>query len=111
MKNSKSARLNRAYSKKIKIASKDFFTKKDVGLVLFVEYLRYLRDTLIIKVPTALTNESAHKTKIATLATAIAEFDTYRISQEESKKTFHWNNFCELIKLNMEEWLEPNDSV
>jgi hypothetical protein len=28
-----------------------------------------------------------------------------------NKKAFHWKGFCELIKLNMEEWLETNDSI
>ena len=51
------------------------------------------------------------KTKITTLTTAIAEFDAYKASQNSAKKVFHWNNFCELIKLNMEEWLKVNDSI
>lgn len=111
MKNSKSAQLNRAYSKKIKEIHEDFFVKKETGLALFVEYLRYLRDTFIIETPVAMIDDAFTKTKIATLVTAIAEFDMYKACQEENKKVFHWNNFCELIKLNMEEWLKTNDSI
>ena len=30
---------------------------------------------------------------------------------EKEQKEFHWNNFCEFIKLNLEEWLVLNDTV
>lgn len=111
MKNSKIAQLNSAYSKRCKVINKDFFISKDTGLVLFVEYLKYLRDSLILETPVDLNKHELTKTKIATLVTTVAEFETYRTSLDSDKKTFHWNNFCELIKLNMEEWLEPDDSV
>jgi hypothetical protein len=111
MKNNKTAQLNSAYSKRCKVINKDFFINKNTGLVLFVEYLKYLRDSLILETPVDLNRQELTKTKIATLVTTIAEFETYKINQDKDKKTFHWNNFCELVKLNMEEWLEPNDSV
>jgi hypothetical protein len=111
MKNGKTAQLNSAYSKRFKAINESFFINKDTGLVLFVEHLKYLRDRLILETPVDLNKHKPTKTKIATLVTTIAEFDAYRSSQDSDKKAFHWNNFCELIKLNMEEWLEPNDSV
>jgi hypothetical protein len=109
MKNKKTAQLNKAYSKRFKIINENFFTNKETGLVLFVEYLKCLRDTIILE--TSMDLNKTESTKIATIVTAIAEFDAYKISQDENKKAFHWNNFCELIKLNMEEWLNLNDSV
>ena len=36
-----------------------------------------------------------------TLNAAIEEFEAFRKNQ----KDFHWNNFCEFVKLNMKEWL------
>lgn len=111
MKNSKTAQLSKAYSKKFKVINKDFFTGKDTGLILFVEYLKYLRDCLIIEMPVDSDKNELTKTKIATIIATIAEFEGYKISKDNNKKSFHWNNFCELLKLNMEDWLEPNDSV
>jgi hypothetical protein len=102
--------LNQAYTKSFKILSKNFFGNKEVGLTFFVDYLKYLRDCIIINTEDLDENELI-KTKIATLVTAIAEYDTYKACQDTEKRAFHWNNFCELVKLNMEEWLEPDDSV
>jgi hypothetical protein len=42
---------------------------------------------------------------------ATAEFDAYKNNTEQEKKDFHWNNFCELVKLNTGEWLIPNDTI
>ena len=49
-----------------------------------------------------------HNMKLATIITAVAE---YEASITTNQKAFHWNNFCELVKQNMEDWLELNDSV
>ena len=105
---SKIKQLNKAYSKVFKHINKSLVAKKenslitiasDSGLVLFVEHLRYLRDIYII------TQQSTDA--IATLNAAIEEFEEYAQTKEE----FHWNNFCEFVKLNMKEWLAANDSV
>jgi hypothetical protein len=106
MKNSNIAQLNKAYSKRFKAINKNFFVNKDTGLILFIEYLKYLRDVFIIKTANNLDNYEYMKTKIATLTTTIAEFETYTNNHDKNKKNFHWNNFCEFIKLNMEDWLE-----
>ena len=58
-----------------------------------------MRDTYII------TQKSIDS--IISINTAIEEFEAYKKTQ----KDFHWKNFCELVKLNMKEWLEANDSV
>lgn len=101
-------KLNKAYDKSLARLQKDFFVNKDCGLVLFVEYLKYLRDTIILDGNG--TMES--KTRVASIIAAIAEFDSYKQSNEDpQQKAFHWNNFCEFLKLNMEDWLNINDSV
>ena len=93
------AQLNKAYIKRFKLLNKNILTKNNFGLVFFIEYLRYLRDTSIL---TQKTNETA-----ATLNAAIEEFEAYI----RTNKDFHWNNFCEFVRLNMKEWLTVNDSV
>jgi hypothetical protein len=102
-------RLNKAYIKSFNHLQKNFFIKRDSGLLLFVEYLKYLRDSAIL---TEGSNDSENsKLKIATLITTIAELNAYNQSKEYKQKAFHWNNFCELIKQNMEDWLKLDDPV
>ena len=95
----KLTQLNKAYDKRFKHLNKNIMASADSGLMVFVEHLKYLRDVYII------TEKSADI--VATLNVAIEEFDAFR----KTKKEFHWNNFCEFIKLNMKEWLVTNDSV
>jgi hypothetical protein len=95
--------LNKAYEKRLETLNKEFFKDNKTGLFLYAEYLKYLRDTFIIN--------DADKLKIATLNAAVAEFYAYNNSEVEDVKHFHWNNFCELMRLNMEEWLASNDSI
>jgi hypothetical protein len=91
--------LNKAYIKRFKQLNKNILYASDSGLILFVEHLKYLRDTNIVG------QNSAEA--IVSLNTAIEEFEAYRKSQ----KDFHWDNFCELVKLNVKEWLIANDSI
>ena len=100
--------LNKAYCKRFKQLNKNMVLTKDAnlmllasdaGLITFVEHLRYLRDLYIV---TQQTTDS-----IATLNAAVEEFEAYA----DSKKEFHWNNFCEFVRLNMKEWLAVNDSI
>ena len=95
----KLTQLDKAYSKRFKQLNKNMMTSSDSGLILLVEHLKYLRDVCIV------TEKPADI--IATLDVAIEEFDAFR----KTKKEFHWNNFCEFVKLNMKEWLVANDSV
>ncbi len=92
--------LTKAYNKRL--------TKVN-GIEHFIEYLKYLRDTAIIKAESAkaLENDS----KVITLITAVSEFEAYKNSKDEKQRKFHWNNFCEFVKLNMEEWQVFNDSI
>lgn len=107
MKSNKILQLERAYNKRFKNINKSLLIDKDAGLLLFVEHLKYLRDCLIIST----TEDDTKDNKIAAIVTAIAEFETYGSDEEDTKKAFHWNNFCEFVRLNMEEWLELDDSI
>ena len=114
MSNKLLVKLDKAYSKRVKQLNKNFTKDPNVGLQIFVEQLRYLRDTLIVKASTEeLAEEVAEKlsNKASTLIIATSEFEAYKDSEEKEQKEFHWNNFCEFIKLNMEEWLVINDTI
>lgn len=103
-KNSHKKMLKKAYKRSLKKLNKAFFIDNSAGVSLFVEYLRYLRDSMLVD-----RAELSYDTKIATLITAVAEYDAYAACKDN--KAFHWNNFCELVRLNMEEWLQSNDSI
>lgn len=121
--NKKYKKLNKAYIKTIKKAELD-------PLDHFVLQLRYLRDYFILT--EELTIGDQENLKISTIALAIAEYEAYyncinnyydisnnnlvqldpTKSKEEVRKTFedeqnyHWTCFWELIKLNIEGWLQ-----
>lgn len=106
-KKSQNKLLLKAYKQSFTNINKKFFDNKNTGLLLFAEYLRYLRDSYILKY-----FDTADVTpELTTLIAAVAEFDAYKDSTETQNKTFHWNNFCELIKQNMEGWLHIDDSI
>ena len=112
MKNNKKQLLEQSYAKSLKAINKNFFDKKETGLTLFAEYLRYLRDiTVLDTIDELFDAHNEVNLKVATISAAIAELDAYIFEEVQDKKVFHWNNFCELIRLNMEEWLETNDSI
>lgn len=90
-------KLQKAYQSRIKNNSKNIFNTKDSGLNLFVDYLCYLRDTAILNYE--------NTEEYASLMAAIAEYKASKISCENDIKEFHWNNFCELLRLNMQKWL------
>jgi hypothetical protein len=100
--------LNKAYKKSFNTLNKSFFQSKTTGLIMFVEYLRYLRDLMILSVDGDLEKIDKTNTRLATIITAVAE---YEASINTQQSVFHWNNFCELTKQNMEDWLELNDSI
>ena len=101
--------LNRAYSNRFNVIQKNLFINKETGLIFFVEYLKYLRDSIVLNEYSKESEDS--KVKMASIITVIAEFEAYKQAQEDKQKTFHWNNFCELFKQNMEDWLKIDDSV
>ena len=101
--------LNKAYKLRSKCLQSSIFVDAHAGITFFVEYLRYLRDSIILNQYAYETEES--KMKIASIVAAVAEFDAYMQAQDSLQKTFHWSNFCELLKQNMEDWLNIDDSV
>lgn len=101
-KKSQTKLLNKAYYKSLKNLNKNFFNNKNAGLFLFIEYLKYIRDSLILES----TENNCGQEKLATLITAIAEFEAYTNCRDITNKTFHWANFCELVKQNLEEWIK-----
>ncbi len=114
MSNKLLTKLDKAYSKRVKQLNKNFTKDPSVGLQIFVEQLRYLRDTLIVKASVAESGtefEEELSNKASALIIATSEFEAYKNSKEKEQKEFHWNNFCEFVKLNMEEWLVINDTI
>lgn len=91
--------LNKAYTKRFMQLNKTILTDSNAGITVFVEHLKYLRDTSIV-------NQKSAEV-VATLVAAIEEFEAFTSTGQE----FHWNNFCEFVKLNMKEWLVVHDSV
>lgn len=91
--------VNKAYNKKFKQLHKNILATNTSGLFIFVEHLRYLRDIYVLA--------DSSVPVVASLNKAIEEFELYKITKNEC----HWNNFCNLIKLNMKEWLAANDTV
>lgn len=108
MKKSNTAMLDAAYKKKLLRLSNDL--NRDTGKFLFIDYLKYIRDSIVIKAKTDLDQEPL-RTSLATLMTAIAEFEASLKVSDEQQKTFHWNTFCDFVKFNMEEWLLLYDSI
>ena len=100
--------LNKAYKKSFNILNKSLFQSKAAGLNIFIEHLRYLRDSMILLADGDLEKTYKTNTKLATITIAIAEYEAYT---NTTQNVFHWNNFCELVKQNMEDWLELNDSI
>lgn len=112
MKNRLLNQLTRAYNKRVTSLNKNFFKNPNTGMLLLVEQLKYIRDVTILK--PVITNTEAPTAKgasVSALTVAIEEFETYQKTADPEQKVFHWNNFCEFVRLNMEEWLVLNDSV
>lgn len=129
--------LKRAYKTRLKVLNnKKFLGDLGNSILILVEQLKYLRDTLIIEsTPVKNTpdepiepfvefteyNDSKKENPdddfnmeddiITTLIVAIAEFEAYQDSVEDTQRTFHFNSFWELVKINIEEWLALNDTV
>ena len=103
MKNKTIKLLKIAYDKRLKAISNQI-NNRDLGLLYFTEHLKFLRDRLVIEYP-------ERDFAIASITTALAEFEAYQNTQDFEQKAFHWNNFCDFLKLNTEAWLALNDSI
>lgn len=112
MRNKELSQITKAYEKRLKQLNKNFSSDNSAGLSIFAEHLKYIRDYLLVKTTAERVEpDEATSNKVASLIVATAEFDAYKNNTEQEKKDFHWNNFCELVKLNMGEWLIPNDTI
>ena len=100
-------KLRGAYNKRLTKINKTAIKDSKAGLIFFIEHLKYLRDTAIVK---TVPGEDL-KGAVNTIAVAIDEFEAYQNSSDPKQKDFHWKNFCEFTKLNMEEWLVLNDPI
>ena len=96
-------RLRKSYIKRLNVLNKNFFEDQNAGLNIFIEHLKFKRDILIL--------QAKREPMLPALITAIAEFEAFQASKENNQKEFHWNNFCNFLKLNMKEWQVFNDSV
>ena len=112
MKNRLLNQLTRAYNKRVTSLNKKFFKDNNIGMLLLVEQLKFIRDVAIIT--PAITGTALSEVKeasVSALVIAIEEFETYQRTSDKEQKVFHWNNFWEFVRLNMEEWLTLNDSI
>ena len=98
--------LNKSYNKRFKRVNTEFFSASKTGIVAFIEYLKYIRDFIIINTEDSVSDNIV----VATLIAAVAEAEAY-LSEDENAKQFHWDNFCELLKQNMGDWLLAYDSI
>jgi hypothetical protein len=113
------------YSKKLKISHEANLTNFSNYMEYLVTYLKFMRDYYILTEPLVLES-GEENLKIASIATAISEYEKYKncintyyfengsrkiegTSEEVQnkyniEKKFHWNNFWNLVNLNMEDW-------
>lgn len=94
-----------------------------------VTYLKFMRDYYILTEPLVLEG-GKENLKIASLATAVSEYEQYKLCEQKyygfdgakviykvqgtseevqqqynEEKSFHWNSFWNLMRLNMEDWM------
>lgn len=113
------------YSKKLKISHEANLINFSNYMEYLVTYLKFMRDYYILTEPLVLES-GEENLKIASIATAISEYERYKkcinnyyfengsrkiegTSEEVQnkyniEKKFHWNNFWNLVNLNMEDW-------
>jgi hypothetical protein len=121
--------LYKAYDKKLKKDHELNFKDLNNSMNYFVTYLKFMRDYYILTEPLILES-GEENLKIASLATAVSEYEKYQTCEHKyygfdgtqviykvegtseeiqqlynTEKTFHWNNFWNLIRLNMEDWM------
>lgn len=121
--------LCQTYDKVLKNDHSTNFKSLTNPMSYFVDYLKFMRDYYILTEP--LVQDSGEENlKIATIATAVSEYEQYQncehkyygvdgakviykipgtqeeVQQQYNKeKIFHWNNFWNLVRLNMEDWM------
>ena len=121
--------LYKTYDKKLKNDHEVSFKNLTNSMNYFVTYLKFMRDYYILTESVVLES-GEENLKIASLATAVSEYEKYQTCEHNYygfdgaeviykidgtsdevqqkynlEKAFHWNNFWNLVKLNMEDWL------
>ena len=121
--------LYHTYDKTLKETHTTNFKGLNNCMDYMITYLKFMRDYYILTEPLELES-GEENLKIASLATAVSEYEQYQNcmhkyygfdgtqviykvegSSDEvqrlynQEKAFHWNNFWELIRLNMEDWM------
>ena len=121
--------LCQTYDKVLKNDHSTNFKSLTNPMGYFVDYLKFMRDYYILTEPLVLES-GEENLKIATIATAVSEYEQYQscehkyygfngekviykipgtreeVQQQYNKeKNFHWNNFWNLVRLNMEDWM------
>ena len=121
--------LCQTYDKVLKEEHETNFKNLTNCMGYLVTYLKFMRDYYILTEPLVLES-GEENLKIASLATAVSEFEQYQMCEHKyygfdgtkviykvegtseevqekytTEKTFHWNNFWNLIRLNMEDWM------
>jgi hypothetical protein len=121
--------LCRIYDKVLKEDHADNFKNLVNPMNYFVTYLKFMRDYYILTEPLILDSGEENR-NIAALATAVSEYEQYQNCENKyygfdgtkvvykvngtseevqqlynTEKAFHWNNFWNLIRLNMEDWM------
>jgi hypothetical protein len=117
--------IYKTYSKKLKVSHEANLINFSNYMEYLVTYLKFMRDYYILTEPLVLES-GEENLKIASIATAISEYEKYKncintyyfengarkvegTSEEVQnkyniEKKFHWNNFWNLLNLNMEDW-------
>ena len=123
--------LYKAYDKRLKKDHTTSFKGLTNCMEYFVNYLRFMRDYYILTEPQDIES-GEENLKIASLATAISEYEKYQNCERayfefdgtnmvykvagtpeevhrryNMEKNFHWTSFWDLVRLNMEDWM-PN---
>jgi hypothetical protein len=121
--------LYQTYDKALKDVHTTNFKSLTNCMEYMVTYLKFMRDYYILTEPLVI-DSGEENMKIAAIATAVSEYEQYQncihkyygfdgtqviykvsgtseeVQQQYNKeKTFHWNNFWNLIRLNMEDWM------
>lgn len=134
MNNSKQKRLYKVYNKQLKKLHKDNFKKITNNLEYFITYLQFLRDYYILTED--LEVGGSDNLKIATLATAIIEYEAYKdcikkyylvtntevkqiakgtkeeiLAKYNEEKASHWKYFWKIVMLHIEDWVNVDATV
>lgn len=127
-------RLRHVYDKRLRKIHVKNFNGLTNNMEYFITYLQFMRDYYILTEDVQV--DGKENIKIATLATAIAEYTEYKncllkyyqvidgvvtqliegskdevLTKYNKERAFHWKYFWQLVLLNMEDWMGANATV